>query len=70
MNKIFSNLKKLFYPTNNHKYEFSLPDNDTKTNEIVNDEINSENDPKNIFPVLSINMDFLKTKYNQNFSYL
>lgn len=64
MNKIFSNLKKLFYPTNNHKYEFSLPDNDTKTNEIVNDEINSENDPKNIFPVLSINMDFLKTKYN------
>lgn len=37
---------------------------ETNSSNIKIDGINSEKDPKNVFPSLSINLDFLKVKYN------
>lgn len=76
MNKFFTLLKNTFYPNNEQQYNFTLPENsneDTENNNISTvvetlntkiDEINSNQDPKNVFPSLSVNLEFLKVKYN------
>ena len=76
MNKFFTLLKNTFYPNNEQQYDFILPENsneDTENNNISTvvetsntkiDEINSNQDPKNVFPSLNINLEFLKVKYN------
>lgn len=73
MNKFFTLIKNTFYPNNEQPYEFILPENgmesskapdNSETSEIKTDEINSKNDPENVFPSLSVNLEFLKVKYN------
>lgn len=64
MNKFFTLIKNTFYPNNEEHYEFILSENGLENDESQIDEINSEKDPKNIFPSLSINLDILKVKYN------
>ena len=64
MNKFFTLIKNTFYPNNNQHYEFILPENGMENDESEIDEINSKKDPENVFPVLSVNLEFLKVKYN------
>lgn len=68
MNKLFTLIKNTFYPNNEEHYEFILPENSAESvesnDEVKTDEINSQKDPESVFPSLSINLDFLKVKYN------
>lgn len=68
MNKFFTLIKNTFYPNNEQHYEFILPENSSENmennDEIKTDEINSKKGPENVFPSISINLDFLKVKYN------
>lgn len=68
MNKFFTLIKNTFYPNNEEHYEFILPENSAESvennDETKTDEINSKRDPEKVFPSLSINLDFLKVKYN------
>lgn len=68
MNKFFTLIKNTFYPNNEEHYNFILPENSDEStennNEIKTDEINDKKDPENVFPSLSVNLDFLKVKYN------
>ena len=68
MNKFFTLIKNTFYPNNEQHYEFILPESNAESvennDEIKTDEINSKKDPEKVFPSLSINLDFLKVKYN------
>ena len=57
--KIFTNL---FNYTPPYNYEFSLPN--TQNNSTSPQEPQTENTKKNIFPSISINLDYLKTRYN------
>lgn len=68
MNKLFTLIKNTFYPNNEEHYDFILPENSAESvesnDEVKTDEINSQKDPESVFPSLSINLDFLKVKYN------
>ena len=68
MNKLFTLIKNTFYPNNEEHYDFILPENSAEsvesTDEVKTDEINSQKDPESVFPSLSVNLDFLKVKYN------
>ena len=68
MNKLFTLIKNTFYPNNEEHYEFILPENSAESvesnDEVKTDEINSQKDPESVFPSLSVNLDFLKVKYN------
>lgn len=68
MNKLFTLIKNTFYPNNEEHYDFILPENSAESvesnDEVKTDEINSQKDPESVFPSLSVNLDFLKVKYN------
>ena len=68
MNKLFTLIKNTFYPNNEEHYDFILPENNSESvqsnDEVKTDEINSQKDPESVFPSLSVNLDFLKVKYN------
>lgn len=68
MNKLFTLIKNTFYPNNEEHYDFILPENSAENmesnDEVKTDEINSQKDPESVFPSLSVNLDFLKVKYN------
>lgn len=68
MNKFFTLIKNTFYPNTEEHYDFILPENNSESvqsnDEVKTDEINSQKDPESVFPSLSINLDFLKVKYN------
>jgi spore germination protein KA len=53
---------KLFTWQEQTEYEFKLPENYNE-NKTVNTE-NLENTPKNIFPSLQVNLEYMKTRYN------
>ena len=55
--KILQNIKKFFEYSPNTEYSFSI---DMTANNIPDE----PKDDKNIFPSLSINLDYIKTKYN------
>ena len=68
MNKLFTLIKNTFYPNNEEHYDFILPENSAESvesnDEVKTDEINSQKDLESVFPSLSVNLDFLKVKYN------
>lgn len=68
MNKFFTLIKNTFYPNTEEHYDFILPENNSESvqsnDEVKTDEINSQKDPESVFPSLSVNLDFLKVKYN------
>ena len=68
MNKFFTLIKNTFYPNNDPHYEFILPENSAESvennDDIKTDNINSSQAPKNVFPSLNVNLEFLKVKYN------
>ena len=68
MNKFFTLIKNTFYPNTEEHYDFILPENSAESvesnDEVKTDEINSQKDPESVFPSLSVNLDFLKVKYN------
>ena len=68
MNKLFTLIKNTFYPNNEEHYDFILPENSAESvesnDEVKTDEINSQKALESVFPSLSVNLDFLKVKYN------
>ena len=59
MNQILDLLKNIFVYRENKDYEFSLPSNTINENTESN-----EVEYKNIHPTLSVNLEYLKVKYN------
>lgn len=60
-NKLFGFVKNLFLYKENDEYNFSLPDENTN---IPNQDTDQVTEYKNIFPTLSVNLEYLKVKYN------
>lgn len=60
--KIKKIIKHIFSYSPPYKYEFSLPD--TSISDSKQNNIEETNKNKNIFTSLSINLDYIKTKYN------
>ena len=58
-NKLFGFVKDLFMYKEIDEYNFSLPDENTN---IPNPDIDQANEYKNIFPTLSVNLEYLKVK--------
>lgn len=46
------------------EYNFSLPEEDTQTAEISNQESSDSKEKVNIFPSLNVNIEYMRTKYN------
>ena len=54
---------KIFTIKNREEYQFTLPENYNEA-KIVDNKENKNVDPKNIFPSIDVNMEYIKTRYN------
>ena len=60
---IFKNIwKKFFYYNPKTEYDFTLPD--TNTTPEIDNETNVKSEPKNIFPSINVNKEYMQFKYN------
>lgn len=60
---IFKNIwKKFFYYNPKIEYDFTLPD--TNTTPEIDNETNVKSEPKNIFPSINVNKEYMQFKYN------